>query len=279
MKKSSIVFLSLGMLIMCATFFWSCDRESSQDYDQDYGIDIINSPEFEDFIIASADLQQAHLILEKELQGLNFFNLETTIGANGKEVKHLPASISDLKIEDKTSLVVEKRELLINKFPEFACISMEELSYYVNECVKNSVRVNSYFLENNINISQPSTRYDPNEDYVYDNQLNLISDLYNWTLSSNFVEVAILFFKDGRCLVYRDPGNTDTECNITLANRPGESRYYYPDTSSPSNEVVSVAHTHTYYSNATDPDDYNLAKTFSGLPMYIYFQRSFYRYR
>jgi hypothetical protein len=56
---------------------------------------IAKSNEFENYIIAATDLQEALKTFEKEFATVDFANLETVV-ENGKKVRYLPEAIRSL---------------------------------------------------------------------------------------------------------------------------------------------------------------------------------------
>lgn len=246
----------------------------NQDYidNQDYEPAITNSPELEDYIIAAADLQQSTTIFERELAKVNFANLETVINSDGKKVTYLPVSIRSLNIEQKVLRLNTKKDILFNKYPQFTSLDLNDITNYIDRCISESMRVNSYFLENSINAYRPLTRTFFNESY--DNTNSLVGHLYNWTLSPDYVEVFIIFYKNGTSTVVLDPKNTPNEANIVLAVM--NNKYYYPSASS-QYEIQSVSHTHRSSNNPSGPDQ-ALKKNYPGLESSIYYNGAFHSY-
>jgi hypothetical protein len=179
-------------LISMVLFFVGCQSER-EIFDDDPAI--VTSTELEDYIIAATDLQQSLKTFRNELDKINFANLETVI-ENGRKVIYLPASIRSLKLEEKILSMNQKKILLLNKYPEIASLGLENFSEKIDDCIKQSMRVNDFLLEKNINFHQPLTRAVVGE-YSFDSINAVAGYLYNWMLSPDYVEVVILTFTDG----------------------------------------------------------------------------------
>ena len=67
----------------------------------------------------------------------------------------------------------------------------------------------------------------------------LVGHLYNWALSSDYVEVHILTFSDGTYTVVETSGNTANSASLYgLMLDTTNKKYYYNG-----NQVVAIAHT------------------------------------
>ena len=71
----------------------------------------------------------------------------------------------------------------------------------------------------------------------------LVGQLYNWTMTSGFVEVGVVFYANGTAAVCRESANTNEYFEIRMIR--SENKFYYPYVS-PTTEVRGLAHTHTY---------------------------------
>jgi len=165
---------------------------------------------------------------------------------------------------------------LLSAFPQFVNMNSEEIAYYVNQCLKNSIRVNDFFLSREINTKMPSTRFSPNEDYYYDTPNSLMGHIYNWMFNSDYVEVFIIFYEDGTASVYRDPTNTTTSATgppIQIRDQGSASESYYYN----NKRVSGFGHTHSQ-SNSPSSADYQTKNKFSKINHYIYYGGSFHSY-
>ena len=82
------------------------------------------------------------------------------------------------------------------------------------------------------------------------NMNELVGHLYNWALSSDYVEVHILTFSDGTYTVVETSGNTANSASLYgLMLDTTNKKYYYNG-----NQVVAIAHTHRNSSNPSQTD-------------------------
>lgn len=179
---------------------------------------------------------------------MNFADLETEINADGNKVTHLPAIIRSLNIEQKILLMNQKKDALRNKYPQFASMDFNEIAKNIDYCIDNSMRISEFFDDKNINIHLQTTRSFFNESY--NNMNELVGHLYNWALSSDYVEVHILTFSDGTYTVVETSGNTANSASLYgLMLDTTNKKYYYNG-----NQVVAIAHTHRNSSNPSQTD-------------------------
>jgi hypothetical protein len=260
--------MSLGIvlagMISAGIFMQSCSNDD--DFAEN---ETVNSPELEDFIMTDIELQQSLKTLEKELAKVDFANLETFI-ENGKKITYLPATIRSLNIEDKIALMNGKKEALFNKYPQLSTLNRHDFANYINRCIKQSIRINEFFLEKKINIYQPVLKSVISE-YSFDTVSQLIGHLYNWTFAPDYVEVYIVFFTDGTHLVVLDSLNTTSQSTLTFYGN-ATAGYYFNG-----KQISSLAHTHR---NSYEPSDTDLAsrQNTPNLPRSIYYNGAFHSY-
>lgn len=255
---------------MVSTFlFWmiGCQSDDKLEYVNNDSV-VANSSELEEFIIAATDLQQSLIVFEKELIKVNFADLETVVNADGSKVIHLPTIIRSLNIEQKILLMNQKKEALRNKYPQFASMDFNEITRNIDYCIDNSMRINEFFDEKNINIHLQTTRSFFNESYS--NMNELVGHLYNWALSSDYVEVHILKFSDGTYTVVQTSGNSANRANLELMHDTTNNKYYYNG-----KQVVFKAHTHR---NSFNPSPTDLDNKLPGCDNAIYYNGSFHYY-
>lgn len=259
-----ICMVSFGVIMQ------SCDNDSFLSETDSSEIELITkSNEFEDYIIAATDLQETLKTFEKELAIVDFANLETVI-ENGKKVRYLPATIRSLTIEGKAILLNEKKETLLNKYPQISTLELHDFANYVNNCVKQSARVNEFFLDKKINIYQPLLKAVVSEN-SFDNMSQLVGHLYNWTFMSNYVEVSVLFFSDGTFLVVLDDRNTSN--SLTLDFQKRGDKYYYNNNKG----ISEIAHTHRD-SYSPSPQDLQTKNNNPNCSWSIFYNGAFYSY-
>ncbi|MDR2087526.1 MAG: hypothetical protein LBP72_10205 [Dysgonamonadaceae bacterium] len=241
-QKNRIFSLSVIVMsvIFAGIFMQSCESNSflsetdSSEHLSEIEL-ITKSAEFENYIIAATGLQQALKTFEKEFAIVDFANLETVI-ENGKKVKYLPATIRSLNIDGKIILTNEKKEALLNKYPQLLTLNLPDFANYINNCVKQSIRVNEFFLDEKINIYQPSLKSVTSE-YGFNNMSQLVGYLYNWTFMPNYVEVIVVIFSDGTSLAVLDSNNTANYSEINIRTL-GNSHYYN------GKRISEITHTH-----------------------------------
>lgn len=238
-KNQKTAIFSLVVIFACF-FTQSCEKDpflsevSPAEHLSEIEL-VSKSDELENYIIAATDLQEALKTFEKEFIVIDFANLETAI-EDGKKIRYLPATIRSIDIEGKVILMNEKKEALLNKYPQLLTLEPRDFADYVNNCIKRSVRLNEFFLDKKINIYQPSLKSVISE-YTFDNTSQLVGHLYNWTFMPDYVELNIVFFSDGTFLIVLDSNNTPTHAEITIGTRG--NRYYYNG-----KEISEIAHTH-----------------------------------
>jgi hypothetical protein len=177
-------------VLICIIAFGIIGQGCQQEYESiDNDLEVMTSSELEDYIIAASDLYQSLRILENEFSKLDLSNLETVI-ENGRKITYLPASIRSLNIEKKTLLLNQKKDHLLNKYPQVSLQDLNNFTNIANHCIEQSTRINDFLLDKNINFYQPRTR-SVIENYSFDTQNALVGYLYNWLLSPDYVEAMI----------------------------------------------------------------------------------------
>lgn len=246
LKNGAKIF---NIFMVSTLIFWMIGCQSDDEFESVNNSSVVaNSSELEEFIIAATDLQQSLIVFEKELLKVNFSDLETVVNADGSKVTHLPAIIRSLNIEQKILLMNQKKEALRNKYPQFASMDFNEIARNIDYCIDNSMRISEFFDEKNINIHLQTTRSFFNESYS--NMNELVGHLYNWTQSSDYVEVHILTFSDGTYTVVETTGNTANSASMYgLVLDTTNNKYYYNG-----KQVVGIAHTHRNSSNPSQTD-------------------------
>lgn len=222
-----LVFAVLGITL------YSCQKE---DDDYNYSPEIVNSLEFQEFIIAGADIKHSLAIFEKEISKVDFSNLETVIDPNGNKIEYLPAVIRELNIEQKILRVNQLKEALICKYPKLASLSPNNFDMYVKKCVEQSTEVNTSLLNKDINIYQPLTKEIISEFYC-GNTGEMSRYLQSWIGTPGYVEVAIFMYADGSAYVVIDNRNTNNEFKVQYTQIG--NAYYYEG-----RQFVTFAHTH-----------------------------------
>ena len=266
-RKSLTLVFVLTCIIAFGISGQGCQQES-ENIDND--LKITASSELEDYIIAASDLQQSLKTFQKELQNINFMNLETVI-ENGRKIMYLPVSVRSLNIEKKATLLNQKKENLLRKYPQLILENLNNFAHIVNHCINQSAKINDSFLDNNINYHQPRTRAIVGE-YSFDSLNGLVGHLYNWMLSPDYVEVVIYFFTDGSNMVVLDDRNT-VGTSVNFFDEGGSHGNYYYD----GKQILSIAHTHMSSNNPSD-SDYALKDKYTGIGHAIYYNGSFHYY-
>lgn len=271
-RKMKFVFGKFKIIVILSFLFCIGCQDQDDIIIHDCKSTIIESLELEEYIIAGIDLQESITVFAKELSKVDFSKLETIIDSDGNEVRSLPSFMRSIEIEQKTLVFNTKKAELFKKYPQLISLDLDEFANYVDCCINESVKVNDYFLENSITTYLPLTKSSFGESY--DNMNSLVGHLYNWTFSPNYVEVYIVFYKNGSSRVISDSRNTPNNCYISLQRRNGN--YYYPTYSS-SNEIRSIAHTHRGSSRPSG-NDMQVKQSNPGLPVSIFYNGSFHSY-
>ena len=230
MKKNSLLIV---ILTICSVTF-SCQKEDGNNEESLFSSEIINSNEFKEFIIAGANVKKSLEIFKEELSKINFYNLETVYDSNGNKITHLPPSIQELNLEKKILHLNITKKDLISKFPQLKTISSSRFIEYANKCIETIK-------------DDPSSLTKSTTELSFDNTTELVGYLYNWTLSPDYVEVAIYFFGDGTSLVVLDSANTQNSCVISFTTY-GHAHFYN------GKHIVSVSHTHRDSFQPSDAD-------------------------
>lgn len=262
----------IGIIFICIIVVLGLMTQGcQQEYDDNItDSKIITSSELEDYIIIASDLYQSLKTFEIEFASITLSDLETVI-ENGRKVTYLPASVRSLDLEKKVDLLNRTKENLLKRYPQIRLQSFNDFGRILNDCIEQSVEINDFFLDKNINFHQPRTRAVVGE-YSFDNQNGLVGFLYNWVLSPDYVEVVIYFFTDGTHLVILDDRNT-VGSNITAFDAGGSTGNYYYD----GKKIVSVGHTHMSSSNPSDAD-YYVKNNYQGIGHFIYYNGAFHYY-
>lgn len=259
---------SIAIIIAVITFFGFIWQGCQQEYENiDDDPEIMTSIELEDYIIAASDLYQSLMKFEDEIASIDFSNLETVI-ENGRKVTYLPNSVRSLNIEKKTLLLNQKKEYLLNKYPQVGLHDLNNFSRIVNQCVAQSARVNdSFFVDNDFYLPRLKT---VTAEYSFDSLNSLVGFLYNWILSPDYVEVAIYFFTDGSNLVTIDSDNTATSATIRMVEIAGMLFYQ-------GKKISKIAHTHSDSQKAS-PEDIEFKNKYDSIEHSIYYNGAFHNY-
>ena len=280
MKKHLLVKTALSGLFatLCTVGIVSFPGCQKQDYDysekDDLDPALLNAPELEEYIIASAEYRYTMDLFQIEIKKVDLLNLKFVKGANGEKIAYLPISVD---IEDKIRNLKEKEDILFRRYPQFTALTKNTKKDYVRNCIKNSLNVNKKLLELGININQPMTKGGTSE--AFGNMEDLTNYLTEEMSSSTYREIVIIVYKDGRIVTYQDDANTYTYYQVKLKKVTntitGNSKYYYPETSqNDSDEIAYMAHTQKSGFDPTDLDMEQAGK-WDGLDMRIYHDGAF----
>ncbi|MDR0603174.1 MAG: hypothetical protein LBG80_02580 [Bacteroidales bacterium] len=214
-KNLSFRFLLVTALISITMggFFIACNSEDiSEDTVTD--MEIVNSVELEEYIIAASDFKQSLAVFEKELSKIDFSNLEISYSTDGKEIMRFPSSVASIGIEDKLQIFNEKKETLLEKYPQCISFSSEISRKYFQQCIKSSLNVNKKLLEFGINVSRPLLKDGTVETWYGEDWYFFISFLSVWMSSANYVELFIIAHIDGSYSTWVDSRNTANHAHL-----------------------------------------------------------------
>jgi hypothetical protein len=271
-KKLNLSFLLIAVLISITTggFFIACSSEDMLSEDTVNDMEIVNSVELEEYIIATSDLKQSFDIFEKELKGIDFSKLEVTYDMDGVEIMRLPsASVSAIRIEEKIQIFNEKKQSLREKYPQIASFSLDRNKKYIQQCIQSSLNVSDKLLEFGVNFSQPLLKSGTIETW---SGSNLSTFLASWITNPNYVEIYIIRHENATNSTWIDDRNTSSSCFLTYTKQNG--KYYIAGNSSP---IAYIAHTHKSSKSASAADIAAKA-SMPGIPRYIYYGGSYYSY-
>ncbi|MDR1223086.1 MAG: hypothetical protein LBL07_09470 [Tannerella sp.] len=276
-KRTGFLYMGiiLAGIIILGFFVQSCSDDSfSSETDADRQLSemelklIAESNEFEDYMMTAADLLQSFRIFEKELAKVDYAKLETVI-ENGREVRYLPEAIRTLQVDRKVVLMNEKKEILLNKYPQLSEQELLSFTKCVDICIGRSIRVNEFFLDKKINIYRPLLKSVIAE-YEFDTINQLVGYLYGWTFSPDYVEVHAFFFTDGTYMVALDSRNTANGCAITITTA-GDKHYFN------GKEISVMSHTQTANNTPSDRD-FETKEQFPHCSHAIFYNAGFYFY-
>jgi hypothetical protein len=237
---TGIIFLGF-MMQSC-----SSDDELSGDRGDD---NIINSVELEEYIIAASDFKQSLAIFEKEINKVDFSKLEVSYDKDGRKITRLPASVASVGIEEKLQIFNEKKEALLEEYPQFASFTLDKSKTYFQQSIQNSLNVSSKLLELGINFYQPLLKGGTYE--TYNSQPSLLSFLSSWVNSPDYVEVFIIAYTNGSLATWIDSENTTHSSGISIYTKYNK---HFTDVGGNSSAIVWVAHTHRTSSSAGAAD-------------------------
>lgn len=265
-KNQKAGFLYLGIVLVSVIslgfFMQSCENKVKTHLPVEAEIEeeVVNSPELEEFIVADIELQQAFNTLTQEIKNINFLEIKEIQNAEGEIV--LDVSIS-IYIENNVRVFNEKKEALIEKFPQLTS-SSELRQKCFQQALENSPTINKKILESGINAYQPRLKGGRTEFFSRENYTGYLA---NQVARSNYVEVIVLVFENGKSIAYIDDKATADRSSITLY-RYGSTNYWYSAYSS--SRVVKIIHTHTSGIQPSQHDK-NEKKKYPGLKHYIFY--------
>lgn len=277
-SKSIATIIGLVCIALSCFIFQGCEKDENEllDKDENELLDkvILNSSEFEDYIITGADLKQSLAVFKSRLNKIDFSKLEVTYDAEGRKVVHLsPGLVGNFRIEEKVQMFNEKKEAMQRKFPQFVSFREAEANKYFQKSIENSVNIIGEFLKLGINISSPKLKSANESWYGDENLVFMNSFLYNWINSASYVELYIIYYADGTFGTYQNPQATSSWTSITYSVSNGQM--YFPQGGS-SSAVVSIGHTHRVSSTPSTTD--NNGNYPSSVTRFIYYNWGMYYY-
>jgi hypothetical protein len=277
MKTNSLKKINMAsvavVIALLASVMTGCQKEEYEPLDDV----ILNSSELEEYIIAGADFQQSLANFSEKLNEIDFSTLEIDSAVNGwKKVVYLPVSLTGAnEIEEKVQMFNKKKDALQRKFPQLISFKDGMGEKYFQQCIQNSVNVNSALLKLGINLSKPLLKNGGNEGTFsnYPNTFYLFNFLDSWVNSHNYVEAIILKFSDGYWGVYIDSQNTPyiSHINLTKRTNNGNIEWYYNG-----RRIVEFGHTHE--AGISGPNPSSGDDPYPGVDNFIYYRGSFYYY-
>jgi hypothetical protein len=280
MKTNSLKKISMAsvavLIALLASIMVGCQKEDDMSQQEQINLLDNNSFELEEYIIAIFDFKQSLAIFENKLSNVDFSKLEVTYDTEGRKVKRLPSAMGSIRIEEKIQNVNEKKQALLEKYPEFASFTLDMSKKYFQQCIQRSLNVSSKLLELGINFSRPLLKSGTVENYGGEDWYALMSFLSSWVNSADYVEVCIVAHVDGTYSTWIDDNNTTNKAHITYTQNTGTGAYYFTQGGN-TGPVSWVAHTHRNSKNASNADKAAKAEN-PGLPTSIYCQGGFYDY-
>jgi hypothetical protein len=266
--QNFICKLLLAGMVAIGILVYGCSNENEIVSDDE----IVSSVELEEYIITASDFKQSLALFEKEFSKVDFSKLLITYDADGREIMHLPVFVSSIRIGEKIQIFNEKKQALLEKYPQFASFMPDEINEYFQQCIQSSLNVNSKLLELGVNLSRPLLKSGKTETWYGEDWYFLMSFLSSWVNSSNYVELFIITHQNGSYSTWIDDKNTSNTAYITYTTSNG--KYYFGGNSSP---ISRIAHTHR---NSQYPSgaDMTTKSNMSGISHNIYYQGGFYAY-
>ena len=224
--------------------------------------EIINSKEFEEFILAGIDYQNALSSFKKELKTIDFSKIDVDKDSKGEMVLDIPTSIS---IEYKAREFNNKKKSLLQKYPDFSTMNVSSINTCIQKSISQSSIIRKRMTALKPSLNQP--RFKTNAYENYSNNKDLFTFLDAYLTTSTYAEVVIIVLKNGTSIVYSDSEFDSTTCRYPpLVKYQGEW-YLLRNQLSP---IKFIAHTHRFTSTPTDPDDYDYENQYPGLKQAIY---------
>ena len=277
MKKHLLVKTALSGLFatLCTVGIVSFPGSQKQDYDysekDDLDPALLNSPELEEYIIAGAEYREASNTFATELGKIDFSKLKFEEDLNGDRIIRIPISVS---IEKKAMNFETKKNALFVKHPQFASMSPAIQYDYFRACIKSSTNVNRKLLEMGININRPLTKGGTSEEFA--NMEDLTDYLSAQMSSSDYREIVIIVYQDGRIATYQDDANTSSSFHISIPYTVEDNpKYYYPQALDANGNLIEknriryIAHTQLS-GHTPSSGDLNYSKDYPGLQQGIY---------
>jgi len=241
-KIQYCLMLVLASLIVLGITVQSCNKEEDMPLVLDE--EILNSTELEEFVIAGIDFYQSLAIFSEGLKQLNYFDLEVTYDAEGREIRHIPpAIVGNIKIDEKVNMLNKKKFALQRKFPQLTAYRKDIGKKYFEHSIQHSENVKTVLLKMEIDFSRPKLKSD-NE--VFWNKLyNAVSEvstiLQQWFQNPNYKELIFVVYQNGDFETVLSPTATPDSTSISL-NQPSPNVYYYSG-----RRVIALGHTHNPY--------------------------------
>ncbi|MDR2423392.1 MAG: hypothetical protein LBD59_01540 [Prevotellaceae bacterium] len=271
LQKKLFGFVLTGVMILCGIVaVQSCNTED-QLIDEYPDENVITSVELEEFIVAGLDFQKSLNIFQNEIKNIDFSKLETSLDTEENMIVNIPTSVC---IEEKAEILNEKKQALLERYPQFVSLTLTAKHNYLQQCVKKSLHLNNKLIEMNIRINKPRIKSYTIENYGSVN--DVLVYLASYMNSANYVEIFIIVFEDGSVKTYSDSRNTSNNCyspGFTYSN----GKWYLAGHILNHSPVAWVAHTHRYSTTPSDKDK-NFKNQHSGLIVKIYYSGNFYQY-
>jgi hypothetical protein len=247
-------------IVIASCFLTSCHKEDNAYNSQD--ILDNSSLEIEEYIIAGLDYQHALNIFNNEIKNIDFSKLTTYQDSKGNTIVNIPTSVC---IEEKVKIFNKKKKLLLDKCPQIVSISSDTRRSYIQKCLQNSSKVNEKALELGININQLRLKGFTYEMYSNNNHCAYLDDQLS-SNNSNYVEIILIVFENGRSMTYIDSSFTSSTCFYPPLYKNNTTNKWYTSLYN-SSPIDYIAHTHRGSSEPSSDDyDYN----YPGLRQGIY---------